>query len=256
MENTFATLHEHMTQICQNFNILNPDTKPHSSKTIPVNDIHHLEFSEYSSSFGSKSSVAYQLVPNNDSGNWPLSVEQSPSQKMGGKVKLGQTDYRHYIDFDKAVEIVDKFKLEDIILKESARLQKILDYDFTKDFPQRTVFQASNETTLVVSKVKDNVEFELQFPALFKNTSNNFDGKYDWRNLSIFTPLTHSSNIIAKGTPEEATEKFNKFLNDINSISTNLLVPSVRFPLQELKGDLKEISQFVQSLDKKKTPKP
>jgi hypothetical protein len=255
MENTFATLHDHMVQIYQNFNILNPETKPHAKKSIPVNDTHHIEFSVSSSISGLKS-IGYQLVGNDNSGNYPLTVDQAPSQARGGKVKLGKTDYRHYIDFDEAVKVVDTFKLEDVILKESAKLQKILDYDFTQDFSKRDVFKASNETTLVVSKVKNNVEFELQFPALFNNPTNNFDGKYDWRNLSIFTPLTNTSNIIAKGTPEEATEKFNKFLSDINSIPTDLLVTSVRFPLQDLKEDLKQMNDFVQNLDKKKTPKP
>lgn len=250
MKHSFSTLHDHVVQIYEHFNIINPDSKPHDKKKIQVNDTHYLEILSHNSD------VSYGLIEQNHH-HYILNLTQSNSEARSGRVNLSQTDYFHYINFDTAVKLFDEFKLEDVILKESNKLATILNYDFTQDFPQRKKIQASNQTEMVISQVKDNVQIDILLPSLYKNSQNKFDGPYDWRKIKdVFTCFASVKGRIEVANGTQAIEQFKQFFNDIDTIPLQLLTNDIRFPLQKFKSDLQEMNSFIYSLDNNKKLKP
>ena len=256
MNNSFSHIQDHLTKIYENFNTLYPEKFKAGQLSISLTNDTHLAFEvSFAPDNLSNRTLTTNLFSLSDPVNSIITIEQKNLDRITGKLKIWTGANKKHVSEDDAKKIFDKYDLENFILKKTAKLKMVLNHDFVKDFPERTVFKALNQTSVIIVQIKDKYQVEVNFTPLYMNDKNEIKGIYDWRDFknicALFKP-EQASAFSEIGKKEAVSSAFDNFNQLLGNVSPEMFIDKLKKSLILFKTDMAEINQFFYKHENKK----
>lgn len=251
-----AHLQDHIQQIYDHYEVLYPNNNK-SHKIIDLNNGYVLRVRE-SAVFNHKTLVTSldKKDTNNENTMKYYSVivfEQDNQNKNIGQVKFGKTEDFRFINEKEFEKIFNETDVEKGILLESEKLQRKLQYNFSKELPQRMIFSLPDDgSSLYLARTGDSVELKINFPKSHKNGENNFNANYDYRKLkeifNVFDRLEFSCAFKAITKEDKINDVFLNFYENVKKIDSELFTEEIKKALIGFNDELEIIKNFIEKL--------
>lgn len=245
-----AQIQDYIQEIYNHYEILYGKDKSH--KIIDLHNGFVLRIRE-SSILNSKDKTLVSSIDEKNGLNDIIVFEQSNQNKNIGQIKLSKTDKFSFINQKEFEQIFNEKEVRKTVLLESEKLKQKLDYDFSKDFPERMIYSLPDDRcAFYVSKIKDSVELKINFPKSQKNSSSNFEASYDFRKIKeifkIFDNKEFDCAFYKITQADKVNETFLDFYKKVKDIDSSIFKEEIKTSINEFKNDMEVIQSITATL--------